>query len=495
MIGDWDRHRDQWRWAKFAGQAALAADPRRPRPGLLALRRPGAGPRAPPRAVLPELPRRLPEHEGPHLERPRAGPPAAGRPRAAGVQGRRRRAAVADHRRGDRQGACGACPPEFVELDAARLAKDLKGRRDRLAAAAEAYYEHLAEKVRGPPERCRGARRDRAATAATRIVRAWARGRTGAGRRARLRQDAPREGDGRSAGLPGRRQRPCPDVGQGERHPGSRDRDGGAVRRGRHAGRRHALQQRRRAAGSSWPVQARTSTGGKYEPPPPPEDTPWIRPRGWGRDTLLLAVARVRQRPRPLRRRGGGHEGPSASARTRTRAVTSLRAGWAFGEQSFRADYRAEFRVENRGWYWGWYGYASGVDASRYFGFGNETSDGGDPNNDFYKTKQNAVRLHAHAGAAARERPHASSSVRRFATAPTGTQTPAPCSTWSSPTAPATSEKSGRRGSLHSTRATARSTRAAWRSATSATRATARTWPCGARCSRRPGTSRRPSAR
>ena len=49
----------------------------------------------------------------------------------------------------------------------------------------------------------------------------------------------------------------------------------------------------------------------------------------------------------------------------------------AFGESTFRADYRAEFRSENRGFRWGWYGFASGTEASRYFGLGNETSDGG----------------------------------------------------------------------------------------------------------------------
>ena len=30
-----------------------------------------------------------------------------------------------------------------------------------------------------------------------------------------------------------------------------------------------------------------------------------------------------------------------------------VRAAWAFGESTYRADYRAEFRVESRNWYWG----------------------------------------------------------------------------------------------------------------------------------------------
>jgi hypothetical protein len=126
----------------------------------------------------------------------------------------------------------------------------------------------------------------------------------------------------------------------------------------------------------------------KYEPPPPPEKAPWIPPRGWGRDSFfspwvsygtdLGLFVGVEADTKGF----GFRKDPYANRHT-------IRAGWAFGEQSFRADYRAEFRVENRRWYWGWYGYATGVDLSRYFGFGNETSDGGDPDADFYKTKHN----------------------------------------------------------------------------------------------------------
>src|SRR5207247_3172548 len=64
------------------------------------------------------------------------------------------------------------------------------------------------------------------------------------------------------------------------------------------------------------------------------------------------------------------------------------RAGWSVGARTFRADYRAEFRLENSGWKTGWYAYASGVESSRFFGFGNETDDGGNQNSPFFKVKQ-----------------------------------------------------------------------------------------------------------
>ena len=69
--------------AQAARPGTVAADARRPRPGVLALRRARARPR--PRACRdpPELRRRLPRDEGAHLERLGAGPRALGRPRAA----------------------------------------------------------------------------------------------------------------------------------------------------------------------------------------------------------------------------------------------------------------------------------------------------------------------------------------------------------------------------------------------------------------------------
>ena len=386
MIGDWDRHRDQWRWAKFPDQPLWQPMP-------------------------DDRDQAFSRYDGlvPGLARPRA--PFfqsyhADYPKMKGL--------TWNGREQDRQLLAGLERQAYKDAAVELQSRITDAVIDKAAAAAAAGVRRARRgapgqgpqgaprpagprgggllraprgESRGPPERCRGAGRDRAARRRHAGARLGTGVRRESGRRAHLRQDAPREGDGRSAGVPGRRQRPCPDDGQGERHPGSRDRDGGAGRRGRHAGRRHALQQRRR--GREAPGRSRLAPRrSQVQPPPPPEDTPWIRPRGWGRDTffspwlaygsdlgLFVGVA--------ADTKGFGFRKDPYSNRH------SIRAGWAFGEQSFRLDYRAEFRIENRGWYWGWYGYASGVDASRYFGFGNETSDAGDPNSDFYKTKHN----------------------------------------------------------------------------------------------------------
>ena len=45
FMGDWDRHRKQWRWARFPDKPPLGAHPRGPRSGLLALRRTDPRPR------------------------------------------------------------------------------------------------------------------------------------------------------------------------------------------------------------------------------------------------------------------------------------------------------------------------------------------------------------------------------------------------------------------------------------------------------------------
>ena len=39
LMGDWDRHVEQWRWARIPGTAGLQPIARRPRPGILTLRR------------------------------------------------------------------------------------------------------------------------------------------------------------------------------------------------------------------------------------------------------------------------------------------------------------------------------------------------------------------------------------------------------------------------------------------------------------------------
>ncbi|HXY41353.1 MAG TPA: hypothetical protein VEQ10_16885, partial [Vicinamibacteria bacterium] len=125
----------------------------------------------------------------------------------------------------------------------------------------------------------------------------------------------------------------------------------------------------------------------QYTPPPPPRNAAWIPPRDWGRDNFVVPWLSYGSDLGFLL--GGGLDTRAYGFRMEpygSRHV--IRAAWATGESTFRADYRAEFHFENRGISVGWYGYASGVESSRFFGFGNETSDGGNQNSDFFKAKQ-----------------------------------------------------------------------------------------------------------
>jgi hypothetical protein len=49
--------------------------------------------------------------------------------------------------------------------------------------------------------------------------------------------------------------------------------------------------------------------------------------------------------------------------------------------------------MENSGALWGLYAYASGIESGRFFGFGNETTDGGRPNSGVFKVKQQQYSL------------------------------------------------------------------------------------------------------
>ena len=169
MIGDWDRHRDQWRWAKFPGQPRGSPSPTTATRPSRATRASCSGLARPPRALPPELRRRLPEHEGPHLERPRAGPPAPGRPGRPAYKEVAAELQSADHRRGDRQGACGGMPAEYARARRARLAHDLNGRRDRLGRGRGGLLRAPRGQGEGLPDRRLGdTSRSSGSTAATR---------------------------------------------------------------------------------------------------------------------------------------------------------------------------------------------------------------------------------------------------------------------------------------------------------------------------------------
>ena len=68
-----------------------------------------------------------------------------------------------------------------------------------------------------------------------------------------------------------------------------------------------------------------------------------------------------------------------------------LRAGFATGPKTYRADYRGEFRRENSPGYADLRAHASGIDVINFHGFGNEISAPGDQ--EFYRVTQDAFSL------------------------------------------------------------------------------------------------------
>jgi hypothetical protein len=391
MLGDFDRHRRQWRWAKFEGRDAWepipedrdtafsryegvvlgVARPHIPRlqnyddtyPGMKGLTWLGN-----------EQDRRfLAEVERPLFQEV-----------ATELQSQITDAVIAR--------AVRRLPAEFVEVDGKRLEHDLRGRRDGLRGAADEYYAHLADKVKVhltaqsevvDVERVNGHEV---------VVRAWVRDTNGerAGEPFYQRTLNGRETDEVQIYLGGGEDRVTtvgePNeidvrvIGQGARSVVD-DTRGGGTRLSTDGGPGRLL------AGPGSHVDRR-----KYVAPPVPAETPWLPPRDWGRDTFVRPWLYYGSDIGPLvgavmdTRGFGFRKDPYASRHL-------LRAGWAFGESTLRADYRAEFRPENRGWRWGWYGFASGTEASRYFGLGNETSDGGDPQSDFFNATQNQFAL------------------------------------------------------------------------------------------------------
>jgi hypothetical protein len=148
FLGDWDRHADQWRWARF-GDAA----PRRwlpiPRDRdqafvrfdglLLTIARSSApqwvnfGPEYPGMLGLTWNGRDLDRRFLVELERP------VWDSIAADLQTRLTDGVI--------ESAVAQLPPAYLPLDSARLAGALKRRRDGLAGAADRFYRHLAGEV------------------------------------------------------------------------------------------------------------------------------------------------------------------------------------------------------------------------------------------------------------------------------------------------------------------------------------------------------------
>jgi len=148
FLGDWDRHRDQWRWARFGEEKPTLWVPI-PRDRdqafvrydgfLLTVARGTAphlvkfGPHYPPMLALTWNGRDLDRHYLVGLEL------AVWDSIAADLQSHLTNEAI--------ESAVAHLPPAHLALDSARLASALKSRRDELPEAARRYYRHLAGEV------------------------------------------------------------------------------------------------------------------------------------------------------------------------------------------------------------------------------------------------------------------------------------------------------------------------------------------------------------
>ncbi len=146
LLGDFDRHRKQWRWAKLPGEPRWQPIPEDRDQAFV--RYDGFGTRMA-YVYLPILQCYGPEY--PFISGLTLHGWEQDRWLLADQEWSQWEAVVKDIQSRlseevlDR--AINAMPKEFVELDGARLRKDIKGRRDTLEQGARAFYEHLAGQV------------------------------------------------------------------------------------------------------------------------------------------------------------------------------------------------------------------------------------------------------------------------------------------------------------------------------------------------------------
>jgi hypothetical protein len=390
LIGDWDRHRDQWRWAKFPGNPLWEPLP-------------------------DDRDQAFSRYEGLVLGLVRARAPLLqtygdhysdlkglawngweqDRQFFAGVERSLFEEVAADLKAKITdeviERAAHRMPAEYFKIDGARLIHDLKGRRDALPQAAVAFYRHLADKVKvyltAAPEHVEG----RWLESGDLELEVFRRGSDGKAKGDALLHRTLRKAETKEVQIY---------LGAGDDDVVTRGNPGGIELRVI-GGEGHDVVDDTHGGGThfygSAKGQLQAGPGSKlvaksYTPPPTPKNAPWVPARDWGRDTFWTPWLSY-----------GADLGVFAGLGLDTQAFGFrkdpyanrhvLRAGWAFGESTFRADYKGEFRFENSKMFAGIDAYASGIESSRFFGYGNEASDGGDSGSDFFRVKQQQYSL------------------------------------------------------------------------------------------------------
>ncbi|NIM91711.1 MAG: hypothetical protein GTO17_12285 [Candidatus Aminicenantes bacterium] len=284
-------------------------------------------------------------------------------------------------------------PPEYYVLDSARLESDLKKRRDRLLEVADRYYHHLAREVdihmTDKEELAEVVQIDNN-TAEVRISLRPADGDHLAPKpyyQRRFHRHETREirlylrgGDDKVI------TRGTLDSGIIFRIIGGPGQDtvddskGGSLRISDSTGKLKMI-----------PGPGTILDKRKYVPPPPNPRAPWAPPRDWGQRTI------------PVLWFGGGPDvgaflGAGFSAKIygfRKHPFSSyhtVRAGYTTIPKKFRVDYQGEFHLENSRSFFNVSARASGFEILRFYGFGNETSN--EEPDDFYKVEQEQYSLH-----------------------------------------------------------------------------------------------------
>jgi hypothetical protein len=388
VMGDWDRHRKQWRWAKFPGNPLWMPMPEdrdqafsRYEGLLLSLGRDrdgrfqNFGPKyskigwltwnghEQDRRLLASLERSVFEEEAQSVK-----------------------AALTDDQI---EKAVGLLPAEWRSVDGPRLTAALKARRDALPDIAGKYYRHLADRVdvymTNQPDLVEAKRAANGDLEVTVSV-LGAEGQPGEPYFRRVFHRNETEdvrlyglgGDDRivvTGGDDGIRLRALGGAGNDLLD----DSQGGGTKLSDAQGTNKVIE------GPGTGEDDRP-----YEPPPPPERAPWIPPRDFGRETWRVPWTSYGSDIGFFL--GTGFQTQTYGFRKHPFSTQhTVRAGWAFGESNGKLDYQGIFHRENRRSFFTLHTFLSGVEVLRYYGLGNETANIGD--DDFYKSEASQVLL------------------------------------------------------------------------------------------------------
>jgi hypothetical protein len=387
FMGDWDRHRKQWRWGKLPGSPLWTPIPE-------------------------DRDQAFSRYEGVALSIARGRDPRfqnfkAQYPNIGGLtyngweQDRRllvglaqedfvRTAKALQAQLTDTaiEKAVRYMPPEWFAIDGPRLVADLKARRDALADIAAKYYRHLAGRVdvymTNQPERVEAKRLGNGDMDVTvRIL-----GRDGAPATPyfhRLFHGKETE-EVRFYALDGN---DTVAVTGGKKRPRVRMIGGNGNDTLDATGADNAKLSD--SQGQNRAIDA-TDDERPYTPPPPPKNAPWIPPRDWTREWWGLVWASYNSDLGVFLGYGMQTEGFGFRKAAHS-TLHRIRAGWSFNQRSGRADYLGEFHRENRDPFFTLNAYASGVEVLRFYGFGNDTP-APSGNQDFFKVNANQFVLY-----------------------------------------------------------------------------------------------------